>query len=151
MADYDFEESIGYWLTITTQALHRRMSERLAGDGITYRQMQVLAWLKLHGQLSQGVLARKMFVEPPTLVRILDRLEQAGWIERIDDPADRRRRLLRMTELAEPVWERIAERAREIRQAAVEHLPEQDVAELKRLLRCVAGNLSALQPLAEPS
>ncbi|HUQ70023.1 MAG TPA: MarR family transcriptional regulator, partial [Planctomycetaceae bacterium] len=83
MAAYDFEESLGYWLTITTQAWHRTMIDRLAPDGITYRQMHVIGWLKFDGELSQAELARKMMIEPPTLVRILDRMEEAGLLQRI--------------------------------------------------------------------
>ena len=43
MLIYDFEESIGYWLTMTTQAYHRAVGEELAPHGITYRQSMVLA------------------------------------------------------------------------------------------------------------
>ena len=45
MLPYDFEESIGYWLTVVTQAYHRALNERLAPCGITYRQSHVIGWL----------------------------------------------------------------------------------------------------------
>jgi MarR family transcriptional regulator for hemolysin len=114
---YDFEESIGYWLTMATQAFHRALSEEVAPHGITYRQSMVLGWLALEGELSQAELASKMMVEPPTLVGILDRMERDGWITRNGCPSDRRKKLIRATTAAEPVWEKIAHGGRRIRNA----------------------------------
>lgn len=150
MADYDFDESIGYWLTITTQAWHRVMIERLAPEGITYRQMHVIGWLKHSGDLSQAELARKMMIEPPTLVRILDRMEDTGLVRRFDDPDDRRRRILRLTPRAEPMWDRITECAREMRAAAETGLSPAEVGQLKRLLRRVHANLGVEEAVPQP-
>ncbi len=60
MQPYDFEESIGYWLTVVSQAYHRALNERLAPHGITYRQSHVIGWLMLEGELTQAELARKL-------------------------------------------------------------------------------------------
>ena len=147
MPGYDFEQSVGYWLTQATQLYHRVLSERLAPQGVTYRQMQVIGWLKLCGDLCQIELARKMLIEPPTLVRILDRMEEAGWLQRSGDPADRRRRILRLTPAAEPVWELIADAGRQLRQQAVRGLNEQEAEQILSLLRRISMNLSALPPL----
>jgi MarR family transcriptional regulator for hemolysin len=150
MADYDFDESIGYWLHVTTQAWQRVMIDKLAPDGITYRQMHVIGWLKFAGELSQAELARNMMIEPPTLVRILDRMEAAGLLRRIDDPDDRRRRILRLTARAEPLWERIANCARELRASAATGLSPAEVAQLKQLLRKVHANLGAEEMVPQP-
>jgi len=141
MLRYDFEQSIGYWLTVATQAFHRAVSEELAPHGITYRQSQVLAWLVLEGELSQAELANKMMVEPPTLVGILDRMERDGWITRNSCPSDRRKKLIRATTTAEPVWEKIAERGRRVRAGATKGLTEQEIETLKQLLVRVNRNL----------
>ncbi len=151
MAAYDFEESVGYWLTQSTQAYHRVLSEWLVPQGVTYRQMQVIGWLKLSGELCQSELARRMMIEPPTLVRILDRMETAGWLRRSGDPLDRRRRIVLLTEEAEPVWEEIAACARQLRQVAVEGLTEDEARQLNRLLRRVSANLNALATIPEDS
>jgi MarR family transcriptional regulator for hemolysin len=140
-ANYDFEESIGYWLTLATQALHRRVSQRLAPQGITFRQAQVIGWLVLEGELSQAELVQRLMIEPPTLVRLLDRMEAAGLIHREGDPHDRRRRIVRLTEQSTPVWEQIAKTLRQVRQIAVRDLSADELHELKRLLRLVLANL----------
>ena len=139
--DYDFEQSIGYWLTMTTQAYHRAVTEELAPHGITYRQSMVLGWLALEGELSQTELAAKMMVEPPTLVGILDRMERDGWISRHNCPSDRRKKLIRANPAAEPVWEKIVECAMRVRERATAGLSERQLATLKKLLRRVQQNL----------
>ncbi|NIP84929.1 MAG: MarR family transcriptional regulator, partial [Planctomycetales bacterium] len=137
MQAYDFEQSIGYWLTVATQAYHRAVADRLAPQGITFRQAQVLGWLALEGDLSQGELAQRMMVEPPTLVAILDRMEREGWISRRTSPSDRRRKYVQLNAAAEPGWDRVLESARAIRAEATAGLSERQVETLRDLLRRV--------------
>jgi MarR family transcriptional regulator, transcriptional regulator for hemolysin len=146
---YDFEDSLGYWLTLATQAFHRALGDEVAPQGITYRQSIVLAWLALEGELSQAELASKMMVEPPTLVGILDRMERDGWITRNSCPADRRKKLIRATAAAEPVWEKIAESGRRVRSRASQGLSPQEIATLKQLLNRVSQNLASSSPPVE--
>ncbi len=142
--DYDFAQSIGYWLTVTTQAFHRAVSEELLPHGVTYRQSMVLGWLALEGELSQTELAHKMLVEPPTLVGILDRMERDGWISRHDCPSDRRKNIIRANPAAEPVWEQIVECAMRVRELATHGLSERQLATLMKLLRQMGQNLKTL-------
>lgn len=143
MTQYDFESSVGYWLTITTQALHRALNDELAPTGITYRQTQVIGWLKLETELSVSELAGRMSIEPPTLVGILDRMERMGWIVRVECAADRRRKLIRLTDVAEPVWERIVQCLLSVRSKATAGLSAQQVEMLRGLLRQVHENLAS--------
>jgi MarR family transcriptional regulator for hemolysin len=139
--EYDFEASPGYWLTMTTQALHRALNNELAPTGITYRQSQVIGWLVLEGDQSLSDLATRMMIEPPTLVGILERMERNGWIARVGCEDDRRRKLIRLTPAAEPVWERIVECIYRVRAAAFAGLEPDQVEQLKGLLRQIHENL----------
>jgi MarR family transcriptional regulator for hemolysin len=138
---YHFENSVGYWLTMATQAYHRAVADELAPHGITFRQAQVLGWLALEGDLSQSDLAQRMMVEPPTLVSILDRMERDGWIGRRACRSDRRRKFVQLNAAAEPGWDRVLESARRIRAQATEGLSQQQVETLKKLLRVVHQNV----------
>jgi MarR family transcriptional regulator for hemolysin len=140
---FDFEQSIGYWMTTATQAYHRAVCDELAPHGITYRQSMVLGWLAVEGELSQAELAAKMMVEPPTLVGILDRMERDGWIARHNCPFDRRKKIIRATLAAEPVWERIVECASRVREQATAGLSERQLATLKKLLSRVQENVKS--------
>ena len=146
---YDFEQSIGYWLTLTTQAYHRAITEELAPHGITYRQSTVLGWLALEGELSQSELAAKMMIEPPTLVGILDRMERDGWITRHDCASDRRKKMIRANPAADPIWERIVECALRIRERATKNLSAGELAKLRDILERVQNNLRRHRSNAE--
>ncbi len=84
-----------------------------------------------------------MMIEPPTLVRILDRMESLGWIRRQDCPADRRRKLIRMTDRAEPIWSQMVTVAKQVRQVAGRGLTADELYVLKDLLHRVRDNLTA--------
>lgn len=144
---HEAEQSIGYWLTVTTQAYHRAVSEQMAPHGITYRQSMVIGWLMLEGELSQAELAAKMMVEPPTLVGILDRMQRDGWITRHNCRSDRRKKLVRLSPAVEPVWEKIRECAERIRDRATKDLTAAELDSLKHLLQRVHGNLDGHAPV----
>ena len=145
MLQYDFEESIGYWLTISTQAIHRALNDELAPHGITYRQSQVLAWLALEGELTQADLASRMLIEPPTLVGILDRMERDGWITRESSVADRRKKLIRPHPAAEPVWEKIVSCAKRVRGRATRGMSGDEIETALSLLRRIHQNIQTTE------
>lgn len=143
MLQYDFEQSVGCWLTRAAQAYERALNAELAPRGITFRQVQVLGWLAHEGELSQTELAERMHVEPPTLVGILDRMERDGWISRHDCLTDRRKKLIRTEQQAEPVWAEIVDCARNVRACATAGLQPEQIQQLKMLLDRVLDNLES--------
>ncbi len=143
MLEYDFQSSIGYWLCMCSHAYERAMNEELTVQGITYRQCQVLAWLALEGEQSQVELAQHMNIEPPTLVRVLDRMERDGLVSRTGCPDDRRRKMIKPLPKARPIWKKIIAVAENVRGRAIAGLTKQEVATLKKLLEKMQLNLMA--------
>src|SRR5580704_14932025 len=126
MLEYDFENSVGYWIFSTTQEMSRAMNDELAAHGITYRQWETLAWVSLAGELSQSELAERMSIQAPTLVGVLDRMERDGWIQRVPAETDRRKKLIRPTCRVQPLWAKMVECAHRVRARAPQGLsPEQ--------------------------
>ncbi len=137
----EFEKTIGYWVLSTANLLERAANEELAPHGITYRQVQVLGTLACLGEMSQTDLAERIQVAPSTIVRIVDRMERDGWVERIPSPSDRRVKLLRTTEKVEPVWKTIQEVGAQIRERTTKGLSERQVAQLMKSLELMCANL----------
>lgn len=150
MLNYEFEESIGYWICMTAHILQRELNDELAPQGITFRQFQVLGWLALCGGMSQTELAEKMNIEPPTLVGILDRMEREGWISRENCPDDRRRKIVQPQPKAEPVWSKMVASARRVRARATNGMDEHQIQTLMQLLGQVQENLSAESKARQP-
>ena len=149
MLENDFEDSVGYWVIMAADDFRRALSDEVAPHGITYRQCQVLGWLALHGPLSQAELAERMRIEPPTLVGILDRMERDGWLRRESCSSDRRKKLIRPTGNAEPVWSKIVACGRRVRERATRGLSDEQLAELRQMLRTVQQNLAPEVPLQQ--
>jgi len=140
--EYDFENSVGFWIMTTAHEYQRAVNEELAPTGITYRQCQVLGFLALEGPLAQASLAERMHLEPATLVGILDRMERDGWIKRLACSTDRRRKLIHAQPSAKPVWIKIVACVKRVRARAMQGMKASELATLKRLLTRVRKNLN---------
>ena len=84
--------------------------------GMTRAQWVILMWLERQPGLSQKELAELVEVEPITIARLIDRLEQHGMVERRDDPHDRRIWRLHLRDKALPVLRDLAMERAEILQ-----------------------------------
>jgi len=87
----------------TAHALRKAFDRRAVGMGVTRAQWKVLFRLERVPGLRQIELADMLDIEPITLSRIVDRLEEAGLVERVADPADRRAWRLHVTAKAQPL------------------------------------------------
>ncbi len=148
---YDPERSFGYVLFETARLMSTRFDQRARSLGLTRAQCQVLTRLALHEGINQAGLAELSELEPISLARCLDRMEQAGWIERRLDPGDRRARLLYMTEKARPLFDRILQVAYEVRMEALVGLDEDARDRLLGMLQHVRGNLLDRAPAHAPA
>jgi len=138
---YDFEKSVGYWVVPAAHALERALNEELAPLGVTYRQWQVIAVLILEKDVTQAEIARRLFIEAPTLKGILDRMERDGWIRRDACPTDRRCKVVRLQPSVAPAWKEMAACARRVRRRAMRGIDAEGFERLKELLGTVRENL----------
>jgi MarR family transcriptional regulator, transcriptional regulator for hemolysin len=140
--------TFGFLLHDTARLMRRDFERRSRGTGLTRAQWAVLAYLARSEGTSQAALAEMLEIEPITLVRLLDRLEGAGWVERRPDPTDRRVRRLYLTPTARPLMEQFQELATATREAALRGLSETERNHLTDLLLKVRTNLSGRDPVA---
>lgn len=140
---YDFEESVGFWLTVAQQSYSRAIAERLSPHGITFRQAQVLGYLELAGPQTQSELAARMMIEPASLVGVLNRMQQGGLVERQCCSEDRRRNMIHLLPAATAIWQQVADCARQVRTEALRGLSAAETSQLKYLLNKVSENVSA--------
>lgn len=144
MLEYDFDDSVGYWIVITAHSLRRALDAELAAENITFRQWEVLAWLSLEGELTQAGLAERIGIEAPTLAGIISRMERDGWLERTACCDDRRKKKIRPTPKAEAVWSRMIECCRRVRARAIEGIGSRELIQLKVTCETIRENLARL-------
>lgn len=97
---------LGRLLSAASRSIERTWGEALAARGLTHAGMVVLAHLEA-GQTSQAEIARITHVEAQTMSRTVDRLERENLLERIPDPHDRRRHVLRITPSGQSAFESV--------------------------------------------
>ena len=101
------DENVGTLLAQVSRLLRRSFDERARGIGVTRPQWQVLSLLMIHAGSNQGALAEMLEVEPITLGRMIDRLQEAELVERRADPADRRAWRIFLTAKGEGLLEKL--------------------------------------------
>ena len=96
-------ETLPFEIGETAHALRKAFDRRAVGLGVTRAQWKVLFRLDRRPGLRQIELADMLDIEPITLSRIVDRLEESELVERRADPADRRAWRLHVTARAQPL------------------------------------------------
>ncbi|MDY6945470.1 MAG: MarR family transcriptional regulator [Pseudomonadota bacterium] len=126
------------------ESLYKKRFEALAQErSLTLPQCKALFYLARNEGISQKRLAEQADIEPMTLVRILDRMEADGWIERRPDPGDRRARSLCITAGAAPVLEQIDKLSAQMRAEALHGLSADERTQLMLLLERVHANMTS--------
>ena len=99
------EPNLGVLLFLAYRALEMRAHHALVAAGvtnITLAQARIAARIGPHGT-RVSVLAEQARVTKQSAGFLVDQLEEAGYVERVPDPADGRARLVRLTDRADPV------------------------------------------------
>lgn len=154
MLQYNFDESVGYWVTMASQSIRRVLGQRLSEQDLTLRQWEVLAMLACNPELSQAQLAERMGIEPATLAGVVNRMERDGWINKTSSSEDRRQSRLSPTAQAESIWNRSLTLSAEVRAQAVAGVSQEDLQTLRRVCAMIRDNLSrsivptAVEPLS---
>jgi DNA-binding MarR family transcriptional regulator len=87
----------------------RRLRQE-AGEHVSPSSVAALATIERHGPLAPSELAELERVKRPTITRVVSRLEEAGLVERTNDPADGRAFLVSITRQGSELLRRIRTR-----------------------------------------
>jgi MarR family transcriptional regulator, transcriptional regulator for hemolysin len=140
-------ETLPFEIAETAHALRKNFDRRAVGLGVTRAQWKVLFRLTRHPGLRQIELADLLDIEPITLSRIIDRLEEAGLVERAADPTDRRAWRLHVTARAEPLVEKLRAVADEMIADAFSGIDPKDIEITRAVLGRVRENASRVAPM----
>ena len=104
-------EELAKTLREAIQRLNRRVRQTRAVGDLTFSQLSALTSLQLHGALTPRELADVERVQPPTMTKIVGKLEDLGLVARTPHPTDGRQVILAPTERGRAVFAQF-ERAR---------------------------------------
>jgi DNA-binding MarR family transcriptional regulator len=144
-------ETLPFEIGETAHALRKAFDRRACGLGVTRAQWKVLFRLTRQPGMRQIELADMLDIEPITLSRIIDRLEEGGLVERVADPADRRAWRLHVTVRAQPLVERLRAVADEMIADAFAGIDPRHIEITRQVLARVRENAPAVAALNRAS
>jgi MarR family transcriptional regulator for hemolysin len=134
MPDVPIDE-FGLVLFSTARAWRTKLDQRLRPLGLSQGKWRTLINLSYGGdKLTQKELAERMGIEEPTLVGLLNRLEDDGWIKRQESPNDRRCKIVHLQRRSKPVLDEIFSAAYQLRDELINDVPPADLATCIRIL-----------------
>lgn len=124
-----------------TRRWRKLLDERLKDLGVTQTRWTTMVYLQQGGEgLTQRELASLMAIENPTLVRLLDSLEQQDLIERRACPNDRRARRLHLTDGGRDFMEVLTARADELRDGMLDGVSDDDIEVALKVFHKIMDN-----------
>src|SRR5689334_15106049 len=135
-------ESFGFEISETALAMRRDFDRRASGLGVTRAQWRVLARLNVKNGVRQVDLAEALDIEPITLCRMIDRLEDAGLVERRRDEIDRRAWNIFLTEKSKPLLDEVQSLARQLQEDALMGISQEDQRHALEILARVRANIN---------
>lgn len=129
-----------------TRRWRKLLDERLKDLGVTQARWTTMFYLQRGGEgLTQRELAKLMAIENPTLVRLLDSLEQQDLIERRPCPRDGRARRLYLTPDGTSFMNILNERAAELREEMLAGLSDKEISATVEVFHRILDNAERQQ------
>src|SRR5450631_1673451 len=94
---YVLDEQIGFLLRVAMQRHTSIFTARMI-EALTQTQFAALAKLNEVGPWSQNHLGRLIYLDTATIKGVVDRLVARGFVTSLNDPNDRRRRAVALTD-----------------------------------------------------
>ena len=150
MKDQDLTRNLGFLIHEVARLMRRSFDRRVQSLGLTQAQWRTLVHLSRSEGMNQATLAEILEIRPITLTRLLDKLQESGWIERRQDPVDRRSYRLYLTAQAQPLLTELEAASVATRAEATIGMNAATRRELIDLLCTMKENLLAAERSREP-
>ena len=135
-------DSIAFLISDASRLIRRRFDARARAYGVSRAQWRVLFALSRSEGINQTGLAEYLEVETITLCRMVDRLADAGLVERRADPADRRAWRLHLTPAARPLLDQLTTLGDEVMADAVAGIDAGDLHAAVTVLTAIRSNVA---------
>lgn len=138
----DLSRNFGFILNDVARLMRTAFDRRVKALGLTRSQWWVLNHLFRNDGATQSELAEILEVEKATLGRLLDRMEQKGWVRREGHAGDRRAKRVFLTKEVEPAIKTMRTAAADMRRDALAGLSTVQQEQFVDTLLAIKANLS---------
>ena len=140
----DLENSLGVIARNAIRTLEKAFDLELVRDyGLSGGQWRIIAALAYQSGLSQREIADMVSLDSSTLVPVIDKLEQNGFVIRKPDPKDRRNNRIFLTEKSESITDSIVDATLVLRKSIYKKILAGDIEIAKTVLRKMTENAEA--------
>jgi DNA-binding MarR family transcriptional regulator len=142
---YAPEETIGYLIWDTIRTFHRTFQKLVSAHGINFGMWPFLRALWTQDGIGIRELSACVHLSPPTTLKAVIALEQAGLAHRVRDQRDSRKTLVYLTAKGRKLFSRVLPDMRYVNRMAVKGMSDFEQAEVKRLLKHMRANMARQQ------
>ncbi len=143
MKKFDYENSIGFVVYSASKMMQKAFDLELRNKtGINLAQSKVIFTLYMQSGPTQREIADMIGVETPTLVPIIDKLEEDGYVKRKPDATDRRIKRIYATAKTDSLWDLMVECITQIRKISTKDLSEQEIKSAFDTVKKITENLT---------
>ena len=130
---------LSYLLSRAGYVVYREFHATVQTAGLSSLEWRVLATLSDGDGLTVGDLAREVLTQQPTLTKLVQRMEKAGWVRSGADPLDARRTLVFETPQGRAAVANLLKQAKKHESQLLSDFSARDVTALKKILRALIG------------
>jgi MarR family transcriptional regulator for hemolysin len=142
----------GFRVARIARRLRQAIDAELRLLGLTEATWRPLVYVRRLGDgVRQKELATALSIEGPSLVRLLDNLEQRGLIERREDEADRRARGIHLTKAGRDLAVRAAKIGYEIQARLLAKVPAAELEACQKVFSIIERELEERLEIAAPA
>lgn len=132
--EFVIEDSLGYLVNRVARSIAHQLAEEIRPAGVAIGQWAVLMFLWARDGMSQADLSRMVAIEPPTMVRTIDRMVRDGLVTRIADPGDGRVTRIHLTDRGRSLRDELVPKAVAVNATTLGRLSRSEGRTLSRLL-----------------
>ncbi|WP_217577662.1 MarR family winged helix-turn-helix transcriptional regulator [Mesorhizobium sp. GbtcB19] len=135
-------DRLGFLIHDVQRLMRKRFEARASGLGLSSAQWRLMVRVAKEEGITQARLAELLEIEPISVSRLVDRMEEGGWIERRQDATDRRVRMIFPTGKASAAYADVKSLAGEVYEESLTGVSPEDRRMLIRVLDIIVQNLT---------
>ncbi|WDH75256.1 MarR family transcriptional regulator [Exiguobacterium marinum] len=128
-------ENLSYLLIKSSRFLKGALDKRLQEYDLTATQFSVLNQITAHnGNITSAEVAQRLESDRPTISAIINRLERDGFVEKVQNPHDKRSAYLKLNEETLKLVDELRRVSDEVNETIFEAFTEEEVSNMKAYL-----------------
>ncbi|MDR1770415.1 MAG: MarR family transcriptional regulator [Hungatella sp.] len=138
---FNLDDCIAFVTCKSAKDLADSLEKRLNNFNITRSQWIALYYIKNNDMITQRQLADKMSLKEPSVVRLIDKMERYGWVNRISSNDDKRMKFLILTDSGKEIETAMLDVAEKFKSDVLNGISFEDLDVFKATLNKMLENI----------